>query len=73
MLEKVCHCGVGFEISHIQAMPNVEHSPLLLPLDQDEELSAPSPAPCLCECCHASCHDDDRLNCKPATIKCFSL
>jgi hypothetical protein len=31
---------------------------LLLPVDQDVELSAPSLAPCLVTCCHASCHDD---------------
>jgi hypothetical protein len=29
-----------------------------LPSVQDVELSAPSPAPCLPEPCHASCHDD---------------
>jgi hypothetical protein len=32
-------------------------------LDQDAEISAPSAALCLRECCHASCHDnDDELN-----------
>jgi hypothetical protein len=47
--------------------------PLLLPADQDIELSAPSPAPCLPACYHASCLDDDGLNlwtCKPTPIKC---
>jgi hypothetical protein len=27
--------------------------------DEDVELSAPSPAPCLPGYCHASCHDDN--------------
>jgi hypothetical protein len=31
-------------------------------LDQDVEHSAPSPAPCLSGCCHASHHDDTGLN-----------
>ena len=35
---------------------------LLMPADQDVELSAPSPAPCLPAHCHASCHDDNGLN-----------
>lgn len=30
---------------------------LLLPVDQDVELSAPSPAPCLPVCHHSPCHD----------------
>jgi hypothetical protein len=34
----------------------------LLTADQDVELSAPSPAPCLPACCHASCHDDNGLS-----------
>jgi hypothetical protein len=33
-----------------------------LPSDQDVELPAPSPAPCLPGHCHASCHDDNGLN-----------
>jgi hypothetical protein len=47
---------------------------LLLPDDQDAELSAPFTASCLPACCHASCHDNHGLNlskCKPALIKCF--
>jgi hypothetical protein len=46
-----------------------------LPLEQDEELSAP-PLSCLPGCCHASYLDDNGLNlrtCKPATIKCFFI
>jgi hypothetical protein len=39
----------------------VWHSLLLLPVDQDVELSAPSLAPCQPAHCHASRHDD-RLN-----------
>ena len=46
-------CGGGFEFCYAQAMLSVTHS-LLLPADQDAELSAPSPAPCLPGCCHAS-------------------
>ena len=38
--------GVGFEVSYAQAKPSVAHS-LLLPVDQDEEPSAPSLALCL--------------------------
>jgi hypothetical protein len=41
-------------------------------LDQNAELSAPSPASCLPACCCASCYDENGLNlwnCKPAPIK----
>ena len=41
LLEELCHCGVGFEVFYAQTMLNVAHS-LLLPSDQDVELSAPS-------------------------------
>ena len=34
LLEEVCHCGTGSEVSYAEAMPSVAHS-LLLPLDQD--------------------------------------
>ena len=40
-LEEVYHYGVGFEVTYAQAIP----SPLLLPVDQDVELSPSSPAP----------------------------
>ena len=42
---------VGFEVSYAQAMPSVEHSLLLLPVDQDVELLVPS----LPAHCHVSC------------------
>ena len=41
---------------------SVDSSLLLLPADQDVELSAPSPAPCLPACRHVSLHDDNGLN-----------
>jgi hypothetical protein len=62
MLEEVCHCGVDFEVSYAQAMPSVAHSLLLLSVDQDVKLSAPSLAPSLPGYCHASHHDDNGLN-----------
>ena len=61
--------GVGFEVSYVQAILNVAHTLLLLTLDENGELSAPSPATCQPACCHASHHDDNELNtqnCKPA-------
>jgi hypothetical protein len=63
LMEKVCHWGqeAGFEVLNVQAMPSEVHSLLLLPVDQDVELSAPFPAPCLTECCHASLRDDNGL------------
>jgi hypothetical protein len=36
-----------FEVSYAQATPSVADSLLLLPADQDVELSVPFPAPCL--------------------------
>ena len=44
LLEEGCHCGAGFEVSYAQAMPSVANS-FLLPVEQEVELSAPSPAP----------------------------
>ena len=38
---------MGFEVLYAQAMPSVAHSLLLLPVDQDVELSAPSLVPSL--------------------------
>jgi len=52
--------GVGFEVSDAQARPHV--SLFLLPADQDVELEAPSPAPCLPARCHISHHDYNGLN-----------
>ena len=48
LLEEVCHYTQW-------------HS-LLFSMNQDVELSAPSPAPCLPGCCHVSHHDDNGLN-----------
>ena len=45
--EDVCHYGAGFEGSYAQVKPTVFPSLLLLPVDQDVQLSAPYPAPCL--------------------------
>ena len=52
---------VGFEVFYAQAMPSVEHSLLLLLVNQDLELLTPS-APCLLARCHGSRHDDNGLN-----------
>ena len=52
LLEEVCHYGASFEV-HL-----VWHS-LLMPADQDVDLSAPSPAPCLPAGCPASLYNDD--------------
>jgi len=50
LLEEVCHCG-GCRLC--SGSPSVEESVLFwMPLDQDVELSAPSPAPCLPGHCH---------------------
>ena len=60
--------------SYVQAPPSVWKTvPFWLPLNQDVELSAPSPPTGLPECCHASHHDDNGVNlwnCKPASIIC---
>ena len=53
---------VGLEVSYAQAMSSAVHSLLRLPVDQDAELSAPSPALCLPACHHASHHDDNGQN-----------
>ena len=52
--------GQALGVSYAQ----VTHSPesLLLPMDQDVKLPAPSPAPCLRGHCCASHHDDTVLN-----------
>ena len=63
--------GVHFEVSEAQARPR--GLPFLLPAHLDIDLSATCPAPYLPTCCHASCHDDNGLNCKPAPVKCFLL
>ena len=53
--------GVRFEVSYV-LKPSVVHNLLLLSVDQDVELSAPSLALCLSACCHASYHDGKGLN-----------
>jgi hypothetical protein len=40
----------------------VTHSSLMLPVDQDIELSALSSTPCLATCYHASCLDNNGLH-----------
>jgi hypothetical protein len=74
LLEEVCQCGAGFEVS--DAKVGLVSLSFLLPVDQNVKLSAPSRAPCLPACCHASHHEDNRLNpenCKPVQIKYFHL
>jgi len=75
LLEEVSHCVGGLWGLLVVKFHLVWNSPLLLPVDQDAELSVLSPAPCLPRCCHASCHDDNGLNirnCKPVPVKCCS-
>jgi hypothetical protein len=76
LLEEVCHREVGFEVYiYAQALPSVDHSLLLLLVDQDVKVSA-LPVSCLPACCHASCLDGNGLNLwnwKPAPIKCCPL
>lgn len=45
LLEEVCQCRDGFDVSYVQALSS--DSLLLLPEDQDTQLSGPSSAPCL--------------------------
>lgn len=54
--------GTGFGVSYVQATPSVVHSLLLLPVDQDVDLSAPFLVPCLAALCHTSHRDDNGLN-----------
>ena len=56
-LMKCVTVEVGFEVLHAQASPRGQS--LLLPVDPNIELSAPSPAPCLPVCHHVSRHDDN--------------
>jgi hypothetical protein len=60
LLEDICHCGGG----HGDPPPSCLTDSVFswFPLEQDAELSAPSPAPFLPGYCHASCHDDNGLN-----------
>jgi hypothetical protein len=66
LLEEVCHFVAGLWY----LPPSCLDETLL---DEDVELSVP-PVPYLPGCCHASCHDDSRLDlrtCKPAPVKCL--
>ena len=56
----------GFEVSYVQAMPSVAHSFLLLPVDQDAELSAPLPAANLPADHHISHNDNNGLTLQTA-------
>jgi len=47
LLEEVCHGGSRLWGLLCSSYINEEHSLLLLPVDQDVELTVPSPAPCL--------------------------
>jgi hypothetical protein len=49
------------ESFHLSVCLSVDDSDLLLPADQDVELSSFS-STCLPAGCHASCHDDNGLN-----------
>jgi hypothetical protein len=49
--------GMGFKVSYAHIMPSMAQSSLLLPEDQDVELSGPSLSPCLPAFHHASHHD----------------
>jgi hypothetical protein len=67
---------VVFDVLYAQAIPSVGHSLLMLLVDQDVDLSAPSLVPCLPACYHVSHHDCNGLNlqnCKLAPIKFFLL
>ena len=72
-IRKCCLAGVGVALlekvslwrqalrSQVLSLGLMWHS-LPLPADQDVELLAPSPVPCLPTCHHASHHDDNDLN-----------
>ena len=62
LLEEVCQCGGRLGVSYAQVMPSVTPSLLLLPVGQDVEFSAPSPALCLPACCCVSHHDNSRIH-----------
>ena len=60
LLEEVCHWGVGFEVSDVQARPSVSH--FLLSANPDIQFSTPTPAPFLTACYHVLHHDNNGLN-----------
>ena len=68
--ESVSLCCLALRTPSFQAPPSAEEtllrlpaedSLLLLTLDRDVELLAPT-APCLFGSCHAACHDDNGMN-----------
>ena len=58
LLEEVCHCGVGFEVSYAQDMPN-DSVYFLWPMDQDIELFSSFSSTMSATMSH---HDDNGLN-----------
>ena len=56
--EEVCHWGWVLRFQKLKASPMADS----LPADQDVELSATFPAPCLPACHHVSYHDVNGLN-----------
>lgn len=58
LLVEGCHCGVGLGgLIYALVSPHVAQRLLLLPSDQDVELSTSS-APCIPACLHVFHHDD---------------
>ena len=62
--------GAGFAVSCSSYRQCRSQSFLLVPADQDVELSTSSPAPCLLAQWHASYHVDNR-NCKLVQLNVF--
>lgn len=58
LLKVVCHCGCTLMVSKPQWSPAWDTHHFLLPVDQDVEFSAISPAACLIACCH----EDNEIN-----------
>ena len=61
LLEEVCHCGEGFEVSEAQT----SYSGLLslsAACWSNGKLSVNTPVPCLPSCPHATCQADNGLN-----------
>jgi hypothetical protein len=67
LLEEVCHWDWALRFQKLK--PGLEvQSLFLLPVDQDVELSAPSPAPCLPACRQLA---SDSGICLPLPPKCW--
>ena len=60
LLKVVCHWGWALGFQKLKPGPAI--SLFLLSAHPDIELSANFPAPCVPECCHASCQDNNGLN-----------